>query len=73
MEISHRSALYLWRWTLMKNKTRRPPLIIHSTPKQSQQDHLEKKVETASPFTTSQHPTFFTPGHMLILVLIEMC
>lgn len=44
MEISQHSALYLWRWTLMKNTTRRPPLIIHSAPKQSQRGHLETKV-----------------------------
>lgn len=57
MEISHHSALYLWRWTLMKNTTRRPPLIIHSAPKQSQQGHLETKAAADSPFTASQHPS----------------
>lgn len=41
----------------MKNTTRRPPLIIHSAPKQSQRGHLETKVESDSPFTASQHPT----------------
>ena len=61
-EISQHSALYLWRWTLMKNTTRRPPLIIHSAPKQSQRGHLEKKkVEADSPFTASQHPTLHHP------------
>lgn len=61
VEISQHSALYLWRWTLMKNTTRRPPLIIHSAPKQSQQGHLETKVEADSPFTASQHPTLLHP------------
>lgn len=41
----------------MKNKTRRPLLIIHSAPKQSQQGHLETKVEADSPFAASQQPT----------------
>lgn len=37
----------------MKNKTRRPPLIIHPAPKQSQQDFLKTKLEADSPFTAS--------------------
>lgn len=41
----------------MKNKTRRPPLIIHPAPKQNQQDFLKTKLETDSPFTASQPPT----------------
>lgn len=41
----------------MKNKTRRPPLIIHPAPKQSQQDFLKTKLEADSPVTASQHPT----------------
>lgn len=41
----------------MKNTTRRPPLIIHSAPKQSQQGHLETKVEADSHFSASQHHT----------------
>lgn len=45
----------------MKNTTRRPPLIIHSAPKQSQRGHLETKVEADSPFTASQHPTLLHP------------
>lgn len=48
----------------MKNKTRRPPLIIHPAPKQSQQGHLETKLEAHSPSTASQHPT---SGHLLAL------
>lgn len=55
------SPLYLWRWTLMKNKTRRPMLIFNSAPKQSQRGHLETKVEADSPFTASQHPTPLQP------------
>lgn len=61
MEITPHSALYLWRWTLTENMTRRPPLIIHSAPKQSQRGHLETKVEADSPFTAS-HPTLLQPG-----------
>lgn len=68
MEISQHSGLYLWRWTLMKNKTRRPLLIIHSAPKQSQRGHLETKVEADSPFTASQHPT-----PRLLLILVSTC
>lgn len=32
------AALYLWRWTLMKNKTRRPPLIIQFDPNKASRD-----------------------------------
>lgn len=46
---------------LMKNMTRRPPLIIHSGSKQSQRGLLETKVEADSPFTASQYPTPFCP------------
>lgn len=72
MEISQHSALYLW-WTPMKNTTRRPPLIIHSAPKQSQRGYLETKVEADSPFTASQHPTLLQPGLLLISVSPAMC
>lgn len=41
----------------MKNKTRRPPLIIHPAPKQNQQDFLKTKLEADSPITASQPPT----------------
>lgn len=46
----------------MKNKTRRPTLIIHPAPKQSQHDFLKTKLEGDSPFTASQHLTSTRPS-----------
>lgn len=55
------SSSTLCRWTLMKNTTRRAPLIIHFAQKQSQQGYLETKVEAVSPFTASLHHTLIQP------------
>lgn len=53
----------------MKNKTRRPTLIIHSAPKQTQQGHfgVGGVLDADSPFAY-QYPT---PGPQLILILYQ--